>query len=47
MAEVSVGIRANRYSMASTGATEQPDVIEAEDRQEFWPESSGAQFRTV
>jgi hypothetical protein len=28
--------------MASTGATEQPDVIEAEDRQEFWPESLGA-----
>lgn len=41
-AEVSVGIRANRYGMASTGATEQPDVIEAEDRQEFWPQSLGA-----
>ena len=42
MTEISVGIRANQNGMASTGATEQPDVIEAEDRQEFRPQSLGA-----
>lgn len=32
MTEISVGIRANQNGIASTGTTEQPDVIEAEDR---------------
>jgi siroheme synthase len=39
---LSTQLSASDLGMASTGATEQPDVIEAEDRQEFWPQSLGA-----